>query len=150
MQYVSQQITIEKTCKINSQNIPSDGFCYKFGFCTNACQYRSICNIERTKLLLHCIVITDEDRTFYPVDYVNDISLIPDEVRIESTIVNSCSNRECNKTLFYSRIFYDTYITYALAQNKSFEIFCCNDCKINREKELVDMNYKCLKVKKNS
>lgn len=147
---MSQQAIIEKTCKINSQNIPNDGFCYKYGFCTNACQYRSTCSIVRTKLLLHCIVITEEDYTFYPVDYVNEIPLIPDEVRIESTIVNSCSNKDCDNPLYYSRIFYDTYITYALAQNKIFEIFCCNNCKSKREKELISMGYKCLKVKKNS
>ena len=145
---MSQQAIIRNTCRINNQNIPADGFCYTFGFCTNACKYRLTCDIERTKLLLHCIVVTDDDHTFYPVDYINDISLIPDEVRVESTIINSCSNKKCNNPIFYSRIFYDTYVTYALAQNKIFEMFCCNDCKLKREQELIELNYKCLKVKK--
>lgn len=117
---------INESNTIGHQTIPEDGYCKTFGFCMSvACKYEKTCKLIRAPLLLYCIIVDEKNRSYYPIQYANELTLIPEEVRAETTIVEQCAGNNCNKTIFFSRIFRDTYIKYAEEQGKKFNIYCC-------------------------
>lgn len=139
--------------KIGHQDIPADSFCHEFGFHMNTCKYNDTCEIIRAPLLLFCLIIDEKKHTYYPIEYANELTLIPEEVRTETTIVEQCScgddglNERCQNPIFYSRIFRDTYIRYAEEQGKIFKMYCSSKCKAIEEQKLIDAGYKCTKAK---
>ena len=136
-----------QTKTINGQTIPEDGFCYNFGFCINSCKYRPTCPVVRTKFLLHCIIVDEKNHSYYPIQYSNEIPLIPEEIRAETTIVDTCYKDGCDMPLFSSRMFNDTYVKYAVDSGKTFKIFCSQQCMDEYENELLEDGYKCSKIK---
>ena len=138
-----------QTKTINGQTIPEDGFCYNFGFCINSCKYRPTCPVVRTKFLLHCIIVDEKNHSYYPIQYSNEIPLIPEEIRAETTIVDTCYKDGCDMPLFYSRMFNDTYVNMLQIVERHSRFFVLSSAWMNMRTNCWKMDISVLKSNQN-
>ena len=120
----------------------SEPMCKRYGFCTNLCEFHDHCNMIRTKLLIHCLIVAEDNNTYYPVEYINDLPQYSPKVQVTSSIVSKCSCPDCNNILFYSREFYDTNVGYTAGlEDRKYYIYCSNECRQKYVDQLIEQGY---------